>query len=96
VRRKIKQKYKKLWPHFGIFFWQTCDKCGYEFVRESGWYAITGPIFKGHGRGRYLCKKCAPTLEIADDYFYNNEFIGKRPPPPPAPPKKRTIKESLS
>jgi len=89
MKRKHKQQYKDLYRFFPLFTWYKCEKCGQDFRREKGWRALCGPYPGGAGRWLYLCGSCARTLNKADQYFLNMEWMPVPPrhmPPPPPPP----------
>ena len=88
MKREHIKKYEDLWRTFPLVFWRKCCSCGKDFRCEWGWRAITAPYMNGVGCTRYLCIKCAPTREDADDFFLNLRFIDERPPPSPKPPRK--------
>ncbi len=89
MKREHKKTYPYLYRHFPILMWTNCCGCGRDFVREKGWMAITGPYYNGHGRRRYLCITCAPSKEIAAEFFANRKFLKGRPPRPTPPPPMR-------
>jgi len=40
----------------------------------------------GHNYLKYVCAKCVPTKERANEYALNSEWMPPRPPAPPPPP----------
>lgn len=89
MERDHVEKYKYLYKDYSWFSWKQCSKCKKDFRREKIWRALTGPWHGGSGIERFLCMKCAPTMEEASKFFINNEFLPHKPPAPPAPPRKR-------
>jgi len=79
MKRKYIDKYSSFRRHISWFFWEKCDKCHMEFRRENGFKAITPPYYGFISTERYLCESCAPSFEIANDYFLNERWIPKRP-----------------
>ena len=77
-------KYQYLYRHFPLFFWAKCCGCDKDFRREWGWYSVAGPYYNGMGRKYCLCKTCAPTRAIANDFFLNHKCLKVRPPAPPS------------
>jgi len=72
------------------FFWKECDKCRNQFKKEKMWFSVTPSydhLLYGETK-RYLCKECAPTMEIAEKYM-NGGFMGEPPDcrPPKRPPE---------
>ncbi len=75
------------------FLWKPCSKCKMEFRRQNGWKAFTAPYCHTPGLSdgirRYLCEECAPTYEIANQYFLDKKWLGPRPESPTPSPKKK-------
>lgn len=74
---KLKFEIKDCYP---AIFPKICDKCGKKFSIiwtkrykcDSGW-VINGLPYYLHGPmtpRKYVCKKCCPTKESANNYFY--------------------------
>jgi hypothetical protein len=78
MKRKHVEKFERLYKS-RQFFWKKCEKCKQAFRREDGFRALTGPFLMGYGVWRYLCESCAPSVDVAHDYFLNKEWIPKRP-----------------
>ena len=89
MKKNFIEKYPYLYRCFPLFVWTKCCNCNKSFRREWGWRAIAGPYHGGMGRNYYLCKTCAPTKTIANEFFLNRKFIKGRPPKPTAPPPMR-------
>lgn len=91
MKREFIKQFDKLYSMFPLFFWYQCNKCKKEFRRERGWRALDVPVHSLAYTVYHLCNSCAPTREIADEYFLSGkhlkEFRGKRPTPSPAPPQ---------
>lgn len=85
-RQHIKQYEHGIFKHFSLFRWHLCCACNKEFRREKGWRFLSGPFFNGHGHLKYVCAKCVPTKERANEYALNSEWMPPRPPAPPPPP----------
>lgn len=79
MQKKHMKKYSNLYKHFPLLFPKKCSNCGNDFIRESGWRAITSPIINNMGITRYLCNNCAPDFAIANTYFLENKWVGPRP-----------------
>jgi hypothetical protein len=56
---------------FPLIFWQFCEVCKKDFVREWGWSSTIG----GEGWHTFICLRCAPTREEAQKLF--EELPGK-------------------
>lgn len=90
MKRNHKERYLYLYKYFPLFIWNKCGNCEEDFRREWGWWAIVGPYHGGMGRRYYLCKTCAPTKAIANEFFLNHRYIKGRPPRPTSPPPRLT------
>jgi len=95
MKRKHIKHYTDLYRCFTLFTWNKCSKCGQDFRREKGWRALTGPFYNGNGVWHYLCYDCAPTREIADEYFLNNKWIPPKPKGPPSPPQHTRVRKNV-
>lgn len=94
MKRKHIRKHPRLYPFRTWFIWKQCQKCDCDFRREKGFKSLTGPYYCGTGVGvwRYLCNSCAPSFDIANNYFLNRGYLRPRPPrPTPQPPNPRKI-----
>lgn len=89
MRKKIRPKYESLRKEFPIFFWKKCCMCKLSFRREWGWSAITQ--FGGYGQEKYVCNKCGPTREAADDIFLEGKWL-----PPQNPPQGSGVPKKIS
>ena len=90
MEREHEEIYEDVYTYYPIFSWKQCSKCGKDFIRETMWKKVTGPWIGNKGREYFLCKKCAPTIEEANRFFVNKEFLPKKPSiVSPAPPPKR-------
>lgn len=77
---------------FPLLDWKLCECCGKEFVRERGYYRLTGPYYGGLGRQIYVCGRCVGSVEEAHEWFEERDRKIKNsvpPSPPPPPPKKK-------
>ena len=79
MKRECITKYENLYKHYSLFFWYQCCSCKKEFRREKGWRGLTGPYYGGSGVWRYLCKTCAPSRIIADDFFIKRKWLPPKP-----------------
>jgi len=89
MERKHVKEYKYLYSHYSLFSWNQCSECKKDFRREKMWKVLTGPWIGSKGVERFLCMRCAPTIEEANKFFTNKEFLPPKPPAPQAPPPKR-------
>ena len=72
-------RYNALYRCWPMLFWRRCCGCKKEFRREWGWRAITPPYGGTMGTERFLCQRCAPTREKADEFFILLKWRRPRP-----------------
>jgi hypothetical protein len=70
----------EIYGFWNLLFWDYCQKCRKEFVREGGW-RYCERSFRSYER--IVCKKCCPIKEDVLQYFkkVDETFMASRPTP---------------